>query len=349
MDIEKLQALVIDALEDVKAQDIVLFDTTKLTSLFERIIVASGNSNRQTKALAASVRDKIKEAGGDVISIEGEDTGEWVLVDLGDLIVHIMQPPINTTVWKKSGEENRSIWKLQKNPLFQKKFPQKSRNTRGIILFGSTGKLNVFMQVTVIAVGHRMPDWIENGFREYAKRMRFSEWHFVLKELKPVERTGNRNAETVMTAEARKIQSAIPKGARIIALDEQGKRSVHRTTGRQYEKMVAGWTRSCFRYRRCRWSRLHAEKTGGLSCPAVFSDAAAWYGSHIADRAALPCFHYFAKPSLPPELNNHAFRRKYDLSGVQKSETSKIAEPDRRPVHDTGCSTTGSGSFRYGE
>ena len=87
MDIEKLQALAIDALEDVKAQDIVLFDTTKLTSLFERIIVASGNSNRQTKALAASVRDKIKEAGGDVISIEGEDTGEWVLVDLGDLIV----------------------------------------------------------------------------------------------------------------------------------------------------------------------------------------------------------------------------------------------------------------------
>ena len=94
MDIEKLQALIINALEDVKAQDIVLFDTTKLTSLFERIVIASGNSNRQTKALAASVRDKIKEAGGDVISIEGEDTGEWVLVDLGDVIVHIMQPAI---------------------------------------------------------------------------------------------------------------------------------------------------------------------------------------------------------------------------------------------------------------
>ena len=94
MNIEKLQALVIDALEDVKASDIVLFDTSKLTSLFERIIIASGTSNRQTKALAASVRDKIREAGGDVVSIEGEDTGEWVLVDLGDLIVHIMQPPI---------------------------------------------------------------------------------------------------------------------------------------------------------------------------------------------------------------------------------------------------------------
>ncbi len=94
MEIEKLQALVIQALEDVKAQDIVLFDTTELTSLFERIVIASGNSSRQTKALAASVRDKIKESGGDVISIEGEDTGEWVLVDLGDLIVHLMQPTI---------------------------------------------------------------------------------------------------------------------------------------------------------------------------------------------------------------------------------------------------------------
>jgi ribosome-associated protein len=94
MDIKKLQSLVVDALEDVKAQDIVMFDTTGLTSLFDRICIASGTSNRQTKALAASVRDKIKEAGGDVIGIEGEDTGEWVLVDLGDIIVHIMQGPI---------------------------------------------------------------------------------------------------------------------------------------------------------------------------------------------------------------------------------------------------------------
>ena len=84
MEIEKLQALVIDALEDVKAADIALFDTCNLTSLFERIVIASGNS----------VRDKVKESGGDIISIEGEDTGEWVLVDLGDIIVHIMQPAI---------------------------------------------------------------------------------------------------------------------------------------------------------------------------------------------------------------------------------------------------------------
>jgi ribosome-associated protein len=94
MDIKKLQAIVVDALEDVKGQEIMLFDTTGLTSLFDRIAVVSGTSNRQTKALAASVRDKVKESGGDIVGMEGEDTGEWVLVDLGDMIVHIMQPAI---------------------------------------------------------------------------------------------------------------------------------------------------------------------------------------------------------------------------------------------------------------
>ena len=94
MDIKKLQTLVVDALEDVKGQDIAVFDTVHLTSLFDRIAIVSGTSNRQTKALAASVRDKVKNAGGNIVGIEGEDTGEWVLVDLGDMIVHIMQAPI---------------------------------------------------------------------------------------------------------------------------------------------------------------------------------------------------------------------------------------------------------------
>ena len=94
MDLKTLQRVVIDALEDVKAQDILVFNTTGLTSLFDRVVIASGTSNRQTRALASSVRDKVKERGGDVISVEGEDTGEWVLVDLGDIVVHIMQPNI---------------------------------------------------------------------------------------------------------------------------------------------------------------------------------------------------------------------------------------------------------------
>ena len=94
MDIRKLQRLVVDALEDVKAADIKVFNSSGITQLFDRVIIASGTSNRQTKALAASVRDKVKAAGGHIVSVEGEETGEWVLVDLGDAIVHVMQPAI---------------------------------------------------------------------------------------------------------------------------------------------------------------------------------------------------------------------------------------------------------------
>ncbi|ARU22783.1 hypothetical protein RSSE_c2375 [Ralstonia solanacearum] len=86
--------MIVDALEDVKAQDIKVFNTTHLTELFDRTVIASGTSNRQTKALAASVRDAVKEAGGHVIAVEGEDVGEWVLVDCGDAVVHIMQPQL---------------------------------------------------------------------------------------------------------------------------------------------------------------------------------------------------------------------------------------------------------------
>ncbi|WNC88720.1 ribosome silencing factor [Paraburkholderia sp. FT54] len=94
MDIRKLQRVIVDALEDVKAQDIKVFNTSHLTALFDRVIVASGTSNRQTKALASSVRESVKEAGGDIVSTEGEDVGEWVLVDCGDAIVHILQPAL---------------------------------------------------------------------------------------------------------------------------------------------------------------------------------------------------------------------------------------------------------------
>ena len=96
MDIRKLQRVIVDALEDVKGADIRVFNSTGLTQLFDRVIIASGTSNRQTRALAASVRDKVKTAGGQVVSVEGEETGDWVLVDLGDAIVHIMQPTIRT-------------------------------------------------------------------------------------------------------------------------------------------------------------------------------------------------------------------------------------------------------------
>ena len=95
-DIQKLQRAIVDALEDVKAQEIQVFDTEHLSSLFERVIIASGTSNRQTKALAASVRDKVRHAGFGKPRIEGEDNGEWIIVDCGPAVVHVMQPTIRT-------------------------------------------------------------------------------------------------------------------------------------------------------------------------------------------------------------------------------------------------------------
>jgi len=96
MDITKQQRAIVDSLEDVKAQDIKVFNTTHLTGLFDRVIIASGTSNRQTRGLASSVEDKAREIGLQVIATEGEETGEWVLVDIGDIVVHIMQPAIRT-------------------------------------------------------------------------------------------------------------------------------------------------------------------------------------------------------------------------------------------------------------
>ncbi len=93
-DTQKLQRAIIDGLEDVKAQDIQVFNTEHLSPLFERVIVASGTSNRQTKALAASVRDAVRDAGFAKPRIEGEENGEWIIVDCGQAVAHIMQPAI---------------------------------------------------------------------------------------------------------------------------------------------------------------------------------------------------------------------------------------------------------------
>ena len=94
MDIRKLQRAIVDGLEDVKAQDILVFNTEHLSALFERVIIATGSSNRQTKALASSVRDAVKGNGFPVLATEGGDNGEWIIVDCGAAVAHIMQPAI---------------------------------------------------------------------------------------------------------------------------------------------------------------------------------------------------------------------------------------------------------------
>lgn len=96
MDVKKLQRIVVAALEDIKAHDIEVIDTARLSPLFDRLIIASADSARQTKALARNVQDKVLAAGGRILGVEGEEGGEWIVVDLGDVVVHLMQPAVRS-------------------------------------------------------------------------------------------------------------------------------------------------------------------------------------------------------------------------------------------------------------
>jgi ribosome-associated protein len=96
MDIRQKQRVVVEALEDVKGRDILVFNTARLPSMFERVVIASGDSNRQVKALSDRVQQRVRELGARVYGVEGESAGEWVLVDLGDVVVHIMHPTVRS-------------------------------------------------------------------------------------------------------------------------------------------------------------------------------------------------------------------------------------------------------------
>ena len=111
---EKLAKTAIAALEDVKGRDIVVFNVRKMTALFDTVIIASGESNRQVRALANNVSEEVKKAGGKVSSIEGAQTGEWVLVDLGAVIVHVMQPAI------RQYYNLEEIWGVNQKPAARK-------------------------------------------------------------------------------------------------------------------------------------------------------------------------------------------------------------------------------------
>ena len=112
MRLNKLQQTAVSALEDIKARDITVLDVRRITSIYDSMIIASAESNRQVKALAHHVRDKLKEAGATIIGVEGEETGEWVLVDCGDIVVHVMQPAVRAyynleELWQNSASKRR--------------------------------------------------------------------------------------------------------------------------------------------------------------------------------------------------------------------------------------------------
>jgi ribosome-associated protein len=121
MDLKKKQSTVVDALEDVKGYDIQVFNTAKMPTMFERVIIASGTSNTQVKALADRVRDRIEEAGGRVYGVEGGKSGEWVLVDLGDVVVHIMHPTV------RSFYNLEEVWGGKEVTLKKEKAPKKDK------------------------------------------------------------------------------------------------------------------------------------------------------------------------------------------------------------------------------
>jgi len=121
MDLRKKQATVVDALEDVKGYDIQVFNTARMPTMFERVIIASGTSNTQVKALADRVRDRIEEAGGRVYGVEGAKGGEWVLVDLGDVVVHIMHPTV------RSFYNLEEVWGGKEVTLKKEKAPKKDK------------------------------------------------------------------------------------------------------------------------------------------------------------------------------------------------------------------------------
>lgn len=122
---EKLAKIAVAALEDIKGRDIVAFNVKKMTALFDKVIIASGDSNRQVRALANNVCEEVKKAGGKVHSTEGGQTGEWVLVDLGAVVVHVMQPAI------RQYYNLEEIWGTPQRPAARKTPARKTVATAG--------------------------------------------------------------------------------------------------------------------------------------------------------------------------------------------------------------------------
>jgi len=127
MDIRKKQSAVVDALEDVKGHDIVVFNTARMPTMFERVVIASGSSNTQVKALADRVRERIEQAGGRVYGVEGESGGEWVLVDLGDVVVHIMHPAVRSFYNLEEVWGGKTVRLKAEKPAAKKPSPKKKK------------------------------------------------------------------------------------------------------------------------------------------------------------------------------------------------------------------------------
>ena len=197
MRLNKIQKTAVTALEDIKARDITVLDVRKLTSLCDTMIIASAESNRQVKALANHVRDELKEGGATIVGVEGEETGEWVLVDAGDIVVHIMQPAVRAyynleELWTPAAKRRAKADRAQ--PASEALAVARTQPDRPAI----AGP----MKLRVVALGHRMPAWVTAGWDDYARRMP-REFALELVELKPEPRDRGKPVPQLLAAEAR--------------------------------------------------------------------------------------------------------------------------------------------------
>ena len=158
MDIRKLQRAIVDGLEDVKGQNIAVFNTEHLSPLFERVIIASGTSNRQTKALASSVRDAVKAIGEPTPRMEGEENGEWIIVDCGAAVAHIMQPAFREyyrleEIWGiKPVSLKAAVQKVKDAAAPQRLLPFRRQHRKGV------DRLDVRIDV---ATGRQRHQWLQ--------------------------------------------------------------------------------------------------------------------------------------------------------------------------------------------
>ena len=127
MDIRAKQRAVVEALEEIKGKDIIVFNTARMPSMFERVVIASGDSNRQVKALADNVQERIRALGSRVYGVEGEANGEWVLVDLGDVVVHLMHPTVRAYYNLEEVWGGKTVRLKADKPGKEKKPPAKKR------------------------------------------------------------------------------------------------------------------------------------------------------------------------------------------------------------------------------
>ncbi len=282
MQLEALRKIVVDALEELKAQDIKVLDVRGIASFTDLMVVASGTSTRQVKALADKVIEKCALVGIRPLGVEGQREAEWVLVDLNDIVVHVMLP------------QTRDFYNLEKLWLVSDRASYQPHGGRLKCLVGP-------MKIHLLAVGARMPGWVKTGYAEYAGRLP-RECTLNLVEIPAGNRGPNTEVARAIRAEGERLLAAIPAGSRVVALDERGlewstaqlagQLTNWLRDGRDLSLLVGGSRRP--------GSRLPRPRRPAMV--AVAADPAAFAGAGGGRRTALPGMESVAQPSLPPCL-----------------------------------------------